>query len=149
MIPVMRSRANRPTPISQINTAAIQDVTRVRAGDDCYAGFELDSDGTVDEISSLGTNNYTGGGGTWLNSGLASSVWVERTIIGGSPGTLNSDDPGTGRLNLGTTRAYSCVEVTATQTHTVQVTFDFYDAASGGNLIASKTVTFSAEEETP
>lgn len=149
MIPSMRAAFNGAPVVAQVDSAVFVDITRVRAGDDCYAGFTINSDGTLDGISSLGTKIYNVDLGTWLAFGSSSDVWVERTITGGSPGTLNDDDAGTGRLQLSTSRAFSIVETTQTETHTVIITFDFYDASTGGNLITSKSVTFSAEKETP
>jgi hypothetical protein len=68
--------------------------------------------------------------GTWLTSGSAADVWVERTIDSGSLST----DPGTGRHNLATTRTFG-VYAGLGGFVTAYVTFKFYDAATGGNLL--------------
>lgn len=109
-----------------------------------YAGVELRNDGTT-------YRNLNGGVSAigpltdWLASGTAAEVWVERVI---SSGTLNSLDPGTGRLQLNTTRYYRVVDGNIAGGAVVCVfTLNFYDAASGGNLLGSTSVTLSANRE--
>jgi hypothetical protein len=116
---------------------------------DCYSNFQLNSDGFIYVNSVAASNNYTSQQELWLESGTADQVWVERSNLTGTPGTLNNADPGTGRLNLGTSRDFGVVEVTTTETHTCTFDLDFYDAASGGALLYSRTITLNATEDSP
>jgi hypothetical protein len=116
---------------------------KFRAAGTCYSGVRFNTDG--DEDDKCPTNVWNDGArGQWLDSGSNSDVWVERTINSGS---LNDSDAGAGRLNLGTARAFS-VSRASTGTHTANVTFDFYDAASGGSLLDTVTIDISAEQGT-
>ena len=123
--------------------------TKVATGVDCYANLRLSSDGDWYENSVAASDNFSTQIGTWLVSGLAANVWVERTITGGTPGTLNGHDAGAGRLQLNVDRDFGVVEVTTTETHTCVVTFDFYDAATFGRLLDSQSFGFSATENAP
>lgn len=115
------------------------DITRLRVGSTCYAGVRFQADGTEDSLGP--TNTWVGDRGNWLDSGDSSEVWVERTVNSGS---LNNTDAGAGRLQLSTDREYSVIRTTL-GTQSANVTFDFYDASSGGNLMDSVTYTISAE----
>ena len=119
--------------------------TRVRINASCFAGIEFRADGDEFQCNNLGVFNQDKG--PWLDNGAASKVWVQMTINGGSPGTWNSLNPGTGRLQLSTTRSYRCVRSTA-GFHTVSATFVMWDAASGGNQLATTgSSTYSAQFE--
>ena len=109
-----------------------------------YARIRLDSDGTEDSNTVGNLSTLTDQArGTWLDSGDAGDVWVERTI---NSGTLDNDDPGAGRLNLGTGRIYGVSHSTPPRgSTTANVTFDFYDAASGGSLLQTNTIDLTAE----
>ena len=111
---------------------------------DCYAGVQYNSSGT--EWGSNSGGGFTVGRGPWLESGAAGDYWVERTV---NSGTLDDQDAGTGRLQLNTTRSFSIVRTANRGVDTANVTFDFYDAASGGSLLASVTLTFNAEVTNP
>ena len=113
---------------------------------DCFAGIEFNSSGVEWASNNSGTFNV--GRGSWLDEGLSSEVWVERTIDSDSGDGLNWNDPGTGRHQLSTTRAFGCTD-TSIGGGAVEatVTFDFYDAASGGNLLASEQNVISALKE--
>ena len=117
-------------------------VSRQKATVAAYANIEFNADGTENVNALAGTDTFSLNVGTWLTSGNASDVWVERTV---NSGTLDAHDPGTGRKNLGTTQQYGIVDTTLNNgADTAGVTFNFYDAASGGNLLESATVSFIA-----
>lgn len=108
-----------------------------------YSGIQLNTSGQEFENAGPTSQSFTLPRGKWLNSGSSSAVWVERTVNSGS---LNWQDPGTGRLQMNTTREYG-VSRTAVGTGTANVTFDAYDAASGGNQLDSVTLDISAEKD--
>lgn len=105
----------------------------------CYAGVEFNLSGQ-EKGRHFSTGTYSVARGDWLDSGQNTEVWVERTINSGS---LNGGDPGAGRLILSTTRSYG-VQQTSLGSQPCNVTFKFYDAASGGNQIGESTVAMSA-----
>lgn len=104
-----------------------------------FANLQYNSSGEEFENSSPTSNNVTLSRGNWLDEGLSSEVWIERTINSGS---LNNGDAGSGRLQLSTSRLFGNTRVADGQ-QTANITFDFYDAASGGSLL--DTVTFSIQ----
>lgn len=108
---------------------------------DCFAGVQFRNDGTEWATAGDGGSEFTSSRGNWLDVGAPSQIWVERTINSGS---LNSSDPGAGRLQLSTNRSYRVVEA-GFGTTTCNVTFDFYNAASGGRLLATVTFSLTAE----
>ena len=107
----------------------------------CISGVEYRSNGN--ERGSTGAGVYSTVRGAWLTSGTGAEVWLERTL---NTGTLNNSDPGAGRLQMNSSRIYA-VEDTSIPGGpvTCNVTFDFYDAVSGGNLLDTVTFTLSAE----
>ncbi len=112
----------------------------VRFGADCYGGVQFANTGTEYEYNSSGGLIVEGDG--WLDSGSASEVWVNRVVTAGS---WNDIDPGAGRLQLSTTRSFRIIRTT-NGTHTVTEYFQFWDAATGGNLLQqTSSVTYSAE----
>ena len=104
-----------------------------------YAILELNSSGAEFANISAGSTSMTLGRGSWLDAGTSAEVWVERIL---DSGTLNHADPGAGRLQLSTTRLYG-ISRSTDGTTTSTVTFNYYDAATGGNLIGSATITFT------
>lgn len=105
----------------------------------CWAGVRFESSGVETGLNK--DNVWDESRGNWLDSGDAADVWVERTI---NSGALNDIDPGAGRLQLSTTRSFSNTRVAA-GTQPCNVTFDFWDAASGGNNIGSVTISIQSE----
>ena len=104
-----------------------------------YAGVSFNSDSVEYEYNAVGGQYSLG---NWLDSGLNSEVWVERVITSGS---FNSIDAGAGRLQLSTTRSFR-LSRSASGSKTCQVTFNFYDAASGGNLLfTTGSILYEAE----
>lgn len=106
-----------------------------------YAILEFNTSGAEFANASGGSTAMTHPRGSWLVAGTSAEVWVERVL---DSGTLNYADPGAGRLQLNTTRTYG-ISRTITGIRTTTVTFNFYDAASGGNLLGSATIVFTAE----
>ncbi len=115
-------------------------ISNIRAGATCWAGIVFNAVGTENENTNL--NSFTVSRGNWLDAGDSSEVWIERTINSG-PG-FNVDDPGAGRLQLSTNRKFNQNQ-TGIGVRTTNVTFDFWDAASGGNKIATVTYDVIAE----
>lgn len=114
--------------------------SRVRFNADCYSGVRFAIDG--DEDKKGPTNGWADANrGQWLDQGASSEVWVQRTI---NTGSLNDEDAGSGRLQLDQARAFSIIKV-GVGTVTCNLTFDMYDAASGGNLLDTVTIDIIAE----
>ena len=102
-----------------------------------YSIIEFDTNGLEDANNTASsTIPNSGARGTWLDGGSSSDVWVQRVI---TSGTLNHADPGSGRLNLGISRQFG-VTRSVQGTSTVDLDFNFYDAASGGNLLDSVSI---------
>ena len=110
-----------------------------RLNANCYAGIQWQNDGDEAEYTNSAGLNVIG---TWLKAGTPAEVWVACAVTSGSWNSLN---PGTSLLQLSTTRSFRIVRTT-NGTHSVTCVFNFYDAASGGNLIATTgSITFNAE----
>lgn len=103
-----------------------------------YGGIQFNSSGAEWANAGSGSTSFTLSRGNWLDAGASSAVWIERTVSGDP---LNWLDPGAGRLVLSTTRAYG-MSIDFNGTLNSVVTFDFYDASSGGNLLDSVAITF-------
>ena len=105
----------------------------------CDVGVQFNTAGTEHEQAPNGT--WGASLGDWLDSGSASDVWVVFTRTSGS--NFDSHTSGT-RYNLGSTQSFT---IRAFDVETVTVTgyFQFYDAASGGNLLqTTSTVSWQA-----
>ena len=126
---------------SLLVTAGVAAISNNRIGADCFAGVRFNNDGT--EQAADATGAWVVSRGNWLDRGGSSQVWVKRTI---NSGTLDWLDPGAGRLQLSTTRSFGNTR-TVVGADTTNVTFDFYDAAAGGNLLDSATYDIIAEED--
>jgi hypothetical protein len=118
-------------------------VYNYRSSGTCHSGVSFNSNGTEYKQSNLGS--WTGTSrGVWLDSGLNSEVWVQRTIVSGSL----TVDAGSGRLQLSTTRNFGVQQPTS-GTNSCTVRFKFYDAASGGSEIGDTgNIVISAEQGT-
>lgn len=113
----------------------------------CYSGCIFVSNGLEYEYNSNGSQTNST---TWLDSGLASEVWVMWTRTGGSLSDWDSLGAGSHnvRLNLATSRGYRIVDTVSSGAggaETIIGYFRFYDAASGGNLLDTTSgATWSA-----
>ena len=109
----------------------------------CYAIVRFNSNGI--EYKNIGADNPTmnSSRGIWLDSGLNSEVWVQRTINSGS---FNYTDAGSGRLQLSTSRDFGVSKGGPGGIQSCNVTFKFWDAASGGNELDSVTYSIEAEK---
>jgi hypothetical protein len=106
----------------------------------CYAGVQFNTSGVEYEYTAAGAATVSQG--NWLDEGSASDVWVERTITAGS---FNSIDPGTGRHQLSTTRSFRVIR-TIIGVQSCTASFEMFDAASGGNSLATtSSAVWSAE----
>lgn len=122
------------------------DISRSAVANPTIAGVQFNSSGVEYATQHSGNGAYTVSRGNWLDTGLNSEVWIERTE---DVGTLTYTDPGSGRKVLSTTRAYAVHDATIPGGSVdCTVTFDFYDAASGGSLLDSVTIDLSANRET-
>ena len=139
------SQAGRPIIINATGFV----VNRQRAGANCFAQMRIATDGEEHFNAVSGIDDFSGTNEVWLTKGNSSNVWIERVITGGTPGTLNHHDPGAGRLQLNVDRDYGIVEVTTLDVHTVNFDLNFYDAASGGNLLATANYSLRAEKLSP
>jgi len=111
-----------------------------RLGINCYSGLSFNSNGV--EYWCTNSGSFTTNKGAWMDSGAAGDYWVQFVVTSGS---FNSINPGTGRLNLATTRQCRIVDTTTSGgSVTCSFTANFYDAASGGNLVGSASYTLSA-----
>ena len=107
----------------------------------CYSIIQFNTNGNEDANSSASSSSPTSANrGVWLDGGSSSDVWVQRVI---TSGTLNHADPGSGRLNLGTSRLFGLSRGT-NGISTVNVDFNFYDAAAGGNLLDTVSISMIA-----
>lgn len=104
-----------------------------------YAGVRVDSDGDLYEQGpAIGTfSSYE----TWLDSGLNSEVWVLCSVVSGSV----SGSATATRLACTSDRTWT-VNNGGSGTTGAQVDLQFYDAASGGNLLDVQTVTLTATD---
>lgn len=78
---------------------------------------------------------------TWLDGGLNSQVWVQRTIISG---TLDTD-AGSGRLACTSDRVWGKLQNVIGGPNDCVIDLKFYDAAAGGNLLDTQRVTLRVE----
>lgn len=114
--------------------------SNMRVNNPCYGGVSFNQSGTeFERVASSGAWNGTNRG-VWLDTGVPGAVWIERTI---NSGTLD-DDAGSGRLSMSIHRNFGVLQ-TPVGIRTMNITFDFYDAASGGNLLDSVTHDIVAE----
>ena len=111
------------------------------------------SDGAIDAAPQArytaqanGSSSYIGDSATisdWRTptaTGAGDAVWVEFTLSSGSTpniGTLNTRQQLTSARDIGLTRL-------SAGTSSCVVLVKFYDAASGGNLLGSNTLTLTA-----
>jgi hypothetical protein len=114
-----------------------------RSSGTVYGGVRWDNNGTEYEYTNTGGISSQG---PWLDSGTAAEVWVQfvRTA-----GLANWDvHPGTGRYNLATDRMYYITR-SSSGSESISGYFRFYDAASGGTLLAqTSTATWDIEQGT-
>lgn len=123
-----------------IDTSVITSNSQVRFGATCTSYVKLDSDG--DYYESGNTGIFGSSEGTYLTSGLNSEVWVSYALdsgsslsVGGSAGT---------RFALTSDRTFGNTQ-SSSGTRSSTITFSFHDAATGGNVIATKQITISAQ----
>jgi len=114
-------------------------ITNARVFSTCYAAVSFNTDGN--EWASTNAGSLTVSRGQWLDVGTSAEVWIEYTVNSGSLNWLGW----AGRKQLTTTRTAGVFKASPAGFHTANVTFRMYDAASGGNLLDTKTYTISAE----
>lgn len=112
-------------------------ISGASTGVTAYAGISYNSSGEEFKTDTSGNSGYTVSRGNWLDVGTAAEVWVQMTRTGGTLGSWNSEDAGSTRLQLNTTRSWRILRTSPDGSDSIIADFDFYDAASGGNLLAS------------
>ena len=111
------------------------------AFENAVCNIKVDNDGSV--YVSNDTGGYGAAAEVWLDSGLNSEVWVERTINSGS---LDTDTIGASRVAMTADRTVGVTDSDGGgSSATANVTLDFYDAASGGNLLDSADLDLTAQ----
>lgn len=121
----------------EVDLSGITSLFHSTAGGTCYAGWDIRSNGSAYKVNANGTFSLVTP--PWLSAGENSDVWVARTI---NSGTLSTDEIGSGRAALTSDRM---VRIQTTGFKTTTITLNFYDAASGGNLLASKQIVLEAD----
>ena len=123
--------------VAPTKTIATDDIGTV------YARVKVDSDGEL--YASFYNGSYpTSGYEVWLDQGGNDEVWVQRVIISG---TLNLD-AGSSRLICTADRQFGIQNSIQDSTKQTVIDLNFYDAASGGNLLDTQRVTLQATELT-
>ena len=119
-------------------------------GVSCYAVLAIEEDGEL-RTNALGSGPAANTlEGDWCADwATPSDYYAERTLTGGTPGTLNYADDLATRVQLNVERNCGVLETTTLETHTCTFTINFYDAASGGNLLRSENFSLSAFKDTP
>lgn len=112
-------------------------------GADCYAGYQLASNGDENFAESQGSLQWSDSGNNWLRSGSSAGYWVN---VSASGATLAAGSSATGSwLQLSTTRSWYLSDLIGANkltTLTVQVASD----SGGSNVVASCTVTLEVEK---
>jgi len=135
---IVASAVHGGAPAGPTVSANTNSINNARAGT-CDGGVRYNNDGSED--GQIATGAWSIDRDNWLDSGLPSEVWVERTI---NSGTLDTDDIGATRVSMSTTRELS-MSITES-TNSCNLTVDFYDAASSGNLLDSVTYNIEVED---
>lgn len=130
------------SPALEVNAQGPQRPVKQELSQNTYSTYEINANGMEYENQPDTSSGFTDLIGDWLTSGVAANVWVQHT-----GGTFDLD-PGSGRLRLNVTRRYRLEQLVEGIT-SVTVTFNFWDAESGGNLIHSFGVTMSAQRSEP
>ena len=122
----------------EVVVAALKSITDFETTGTAFAYLGVFSDGDLYSSTTGSTPNVSYE--TWLDSGLNSQVWVERVIDSGSLTT----DWGAGRKACTANRTLGISKASAGVKET-SVTINFYDAAAGGTLLDSQSVSLQAE----
>lgn len=121
-----------------VDMSVITDLSNFRGTGTCFADVKCDADGDWYESNNAGT--FGASEGSWLDNGLNSEVWVERTV---DLGTL-STDWGAGRLICSSDRILG-VQQASTGVNEATVTIEFFDADVDGNSLGSKQIVLTAD----
>ncbi len=105
----------------------------------CHSGVSFGSDGVLSKIQANG--GFSAISGQWLVTGAASTFFVQRTILSG---TLEVD-PGTGFLQLNSTRTYDNQKSSAGEKIT-EVFFEVSSDVSGVPIVDTATMTFTSDQ---
>jgi hypothetical protein len=95
----------------------------------CGARFST----TGDEFRCNDNGSYNDNRGAWLDTGVSSDVWVVFLRDSGSTNWDNGKVPGT-RYNINVNQTFEMSRGTV-GSNSISGEFEFYDAASGGNLL--------------
>jgi len=124
-----------------VSAVGAGDVNTHGFGGDCWVGINWATDGEeYPLLKGSGANGATAG--TWLDSGSNSDVWVVFTRTAGAT-NWDSHTSGT-RYNINVDQKYYLQSFGAYET--ISGYFQFYDAATGGNLLdTTPTALWSAD----
>ncbi|MEE9158969.1 MAG: hypothetical protein V3U60_11345 [Gammaproteobacteria bacterium] len=114
-----------------------------KTGATAYAGIQFNASGEEFKTDSDGNSAYDVSRGLYIDSGDPDNVWIQWTRTGGTLGDWNSDDAGDARVQLSSSRSWRILRA-GLGTDTIIGDFDFYDAVTGGGLLASVSLTFTA-----
>lgn len=123
----------------------------VASGVTAYAVLEWDATSGQLQYNGLGSGPSTSGdAGLWLLAGAAADYYLDITITGGSPGTLNYiNDMSGGRQQMNVDRHVGVTETTTGQTHTCTFDIEIYNVPAGGTPLHTQSFTLSAQKDTP
>lgn len=109
----------------------------------CFAGIQYQPGGQ--EFEAAGDNSaYDQSRGSWLDIGSGDDVWIQWVRSGGTLGDWNDEDAGDARLQMTANRSWR-IKRESVGFDTIIGTFNFYNASSGGSLIANTgSLTFDA-----
>jgi hypothetical protein len=100
----------------------------------CYAGVQFRAAGSEYECNSQGS--FISYIGDWLTSGSGSNVWVAFTKTGGNASAWDSGQTDGTRYQLNVNRDFYILDSPpGLNARTIEGYFQFYDAASGGNIL--------------
>lgn len=123
----------------QVVVSATKAISKTELLGTAYAGVRVDSDGDLYEQGpGIATfSSYE----TWLDAGSNTEVWVLCSVVSGSV----SGSATATRLACTSDRTWT-IDNGGSGTTNAEVDLQFYDAASGGNLLDTQNVTLEATD---
>lgn len=122
-------------------------------GWDAHSGIQFRSNGDIYKHPNSGDDIWIDTASDWLLDGSNSQVWISCVFTSGfgSPSLKSGSDLGDGtRLALTINRHWDITDTTADDGQ-VEATLliKLYDAATGGNELASRTYSLDADTQSP
>lgn len=128
---VFAAAGDKSTPLAEVSPVANGD-TNSRGLDTCYVGIGFKADGIEYECIAASSNPSISQG-AYLDSGLASDVWIE--VLNVTNSFLNGPTNGV-RTQASTGNCVWWNSQAGPGSNTCTVYFRFWDQPSGGNLLA-------------